>query len=56
LRGPLEAIPDDEIAKSIAAIELLASRFREDCAEIAALFDALGLILRAEAERPDSLQ
>jgi len=51
LRGPMQAIPDDELA-----VESLASKFRHDSPEIAALFDVIGEILRAEAESPDSLQ
>ena len=51
----MEAIPDDELGNSIAAVELLAAKFRDDNAEIASLFDLVGVILRAEGERPVTL-
>ena len=56
LLGPISAIPDDELAQSIAAAEALEAKFRDDGSEIAALFDLVGVILRAEAERPGTLQ
>ena len=45
-----------ELAKSIASADVLAAQFRDDNAEIAVLFDLVGVILRAEAERPGTLQ
>jgi len=51
----MEAIPDDELARSIVAAERLASAFRDDHMEIAALFDLVGVILRAEAQKPNAL-
>lgn len=49
LRGPTQAIPDDELAKSIDVVESLALKYRHDSPEIAALFDIVGEILRADA-------
>ena len=44
LRGPLEAIHDDELRNSIAAVELLATTFRGE-AQITALLNLVRLIL-----------
>ena len=59
LRGPMAAIPDEELARSIVAVGVLATMFRvsreHDGKPIAALFDLLGVILRAEAERPATM-
>ena len=52
----MEAIPDDELAGSIATVELLAATFQNDSPDVAALFDVLGVILRAESGRPLILQ
>ena len=44
LRGPTEMIGNDELAGSIAAIEMLAIRFRDDM-QIAALLDMFSIIV-----------
>ena len=56
LRGPMEAIPGEQLAQSIDAVDVLAAQFRNDNVGIAALSDPVGVILRVEAERPGSLQ
>jgi hypothetical protein len=60
LRGPMAAIPDDEVVESIAVVDMMAITFRgsreHDGKAVAALFDLVAEILRAEAERPETLQ
>ena len=53
LRGPTEAIRDDEITNSIAAVEMLATTFRGEM-QIASLLDLLKVIL--PLDRPMGLQ
>jgi len=58
LRGPMAAIPDEEVAASLDALAILAIFFRRDRHHdgepIAALLDLVASILRAEMERPDT--
>ena len=53
LRGPLEAIHDDELRNSIAAVELLAMTFRGE-AQITALLNLVRMIL--PLDRPTASQ
>jgi hypothetical protein len=47
LRDPMEAIPNDELANSIAAVELLATSFKGDM-QIAPLLDLVRMILHLD--------
>jgi len=53
LRGPLEAIHDDEVRNSIAAVELLAITFRGEM-QITALLNLVRMIL--PLDRPNASQ
>ena len=53
LRGPLEAIPDDELTNSIAAVELLAITFSGE-AQVIALLNLVRIIL--PLNRPNASQ
>ena len=53
LRGPLEAIPDDEVRNSIAAVELLAITFSGE-AQVTALLNLVRMIL--PLDRPNASQ
>jgi len=53
LRGPLEAIPDDELRNSIAAVEELAIAFSGE-AQVTALLHLVRMIL--PLDRPDASQ
>ena len=53
LRGPLEAIPDDELRNSIAAAELLAITFSGE-AQVIALLNLVRMIL--PLDRPNASQ
>ena len=53
LRGPLEAIPDDELRNGIAALELLAITFSGE-AQVTALLNLVRMIL--PLDRPNASQ
>ena len=59
LQGPMAAIPDEEVAASLATLAVLVVFFRRDRRHdgepIAALLDHVASILRADVERPDTL-
>jgi hypothetical protein len=60
LRGPLEAIDDTEIDRSLVALAVLAGCFRgdgrADSVPVADFLELTATVLRAEMERPDRLQ
>ena len=60
LLGPIRAIEDEEIDRSLVTLAVLSAQFRGDGREGSALvadfLECAAAILRAEVERPDALQ
>lgn len=60
LQGPRAAIADSELDLSLLSLALLTEGFRGSkepgCEQVAAFLEISAAILRAEAERPDTLQ
>ena len=58
--GPIRAIADEEVDRSLLTLAVLAAQFRDDgraeSAPVADFLHCAATVLRAEAERPDALQ
>jgi len=60
LLGPIRAIADEEVDRSLLTLAVLSAQFRDDgreeSAPVADFLDCAAAVLPAEVERPDALQ